>query len=479
MKRFVEGEDRRQGVLLPEFLDDWVSEENPVRAIDAFVEALDLAALGFEGVVPEVTGRPAYHPGLLLRIYVYGYINQVASSRRLEREAQRNVELMWLTGRLAPDFKTIADFRKDNGAAIRATCRRFIDLCRRLDLFTLAIAAIDGSKFKAVNTSDRNFTRAKLKRRIDQVEASIARYMAALETADRQEGELAEAKSAGLKEKITQLREQAAAFKALEPVVAAAPDEQLSLTDPDARAMATSRRGSGVVGYNVQFAVDAEHHLIVAHEVTNVGHDRGQLSTMAGQAKAAMGADALDVVADRGYFDGEEVLACEAMGVTPYVPKPLTSSAKAKGRFGKQDFVYEPESDGYRCPAGRLLPRRMTTVENGLTLHSYWDQASCRTCALKPTCTMGKERRIKRWEHEAAIDAMQERLDRTPEAMRLRRALVEHPFGTLKAWMGATHFKMRTLEKVRTEMSLHVLAYNLKRLLQTLGVRPLIVAITS
>jgi len=340
MKRFVEGEDRRQGVLLPEFLDDWVSEENPVRAIDAFVEALDLAALGFEGVVPEVTGRPAYHPGLLLRIYVYGYINQVASSRRLEREAQRNVELMWLTGRLAPDFKTIADFRKDNGAAIRATCRRFIDLCRRLDLFTLAIAAIDGSKFKAVNTSDRNFTRAKLKRRIDQVEASIARYMAALETADRQEGELAEAKSAGLKEKITQLREQAAAFKALEPVVAAAPDGQLSLTDPDARAMATSRRGSGVVGYNVQFAVDAEHHLIVAHEVTNVGHDRGQLSTMAGQAKAAMGADALDVVADRGYFDGEEVLACEAMGVTPYVPKPLTSSAKAKGRFGKQDFVY-------------------------------------------------------------------------------------------------------------------------------------------
>jgi len=244
MKRFVEGEDRRQGVLLPEFLDDYVSEENPVRVIDVFVEELDLGALGFEGVVPEATGRPAYHPGLLLKIYVYGYINQIASSRRLEREAQRNVELMWLTGRLAPDFKTIADFRKDNGPAIRATCRRFIDLCRRLDLFSHAVAAIDGSKFKAVNARDKNFTKAKLKKRMDQVEANIERYMAALETADRQEGELAQAKSVRLQEKITALREQMAAFKALEPVVHAAPDQQLSLTDPDARSMATSGRGS-------------------------------------------------------------------------------------------------------------------------------------------------------------------------------------------------------------------------------------------
>jgi len=294
MKRFVEGEDRRQGVLLPEFLDDYVSEENAVRVIDVFVEELELGALGFEGVVPEATGRPAYHPGLLLKIYVYGYINQIASSRRLEREAQRNVELMWLTGRLAPDFKTIADFRKDNGPAIRATCRRFIDLCRRLDLFTHAVAAIDGSKFKAVNARDKNFTKAKLKKRMDQVEASIERYMAALETADRQEGELVQAKSVRLKEKIAALREQMAAFKALEPVVHAAPGQQVSLTDPDARSMATSGRGSGVVGYNVQAAVDAQHHLIVAHEVTNVGNDRAQLANMAGQAKAAIGADRLD-----------------------------------------------------------------------------------------------------------------------------------------------------------------------------------------
>jgi transposase len=479
MKRFVEGQDRRQGVLLPEFLDDWVSEENPVRAIEVFVDALDLAGLGFEGVEPAATGRPGYHPGLMLKLYVYGYLNQVASSRRLEREAGRNVELMWLTGRLAPDFKTIADFRKDNGPAIRASCRQFVELCRRVGLFTLQVAAIDGSKFKAVNARDRNFTPAKLKARMEQVEASIARYLAALETADRQEGELAQAKSERLAEKIAKLRAQMAAFEALEPVLDAEPDRQLSLTDPDARSMATSGRGSGIVGYNVQIAVDAERHLIVAHEVTNVGHDRGQLSEMVGRAKSAMGAEALEVIADRGYFDGEEVLACEAAGAIPYVPKPLTSGAKADGRFGKQDFIYQPDGDVYRCPAGQRLPWRMTTVEKGMMMHSYWDQASCQACALKPKCTTGKERRVRRWEHEAVIDAMQARLDRKPDAMRIRRATVEHPFGTLKAWMGYTHFKTKTLSRVRTEMSLQILAYNLKRVIELIGVGPLIAAIAA
>jgi len=428
--------------------------------------------------VPEVTGRPAYHPGLLLKIYVYGYINQIGSSRRLERETQRNVEMMWLTGRLAPDFKTIADFRKDNGPAIRATCRQFIALCRRLDLFTQAVAAIDGSKFKAVNTRDKNFTKAKLKKRMEQVEASIERYMAALETADRQEGEAAQAKSVRLKEKIAALREQMQAFKALEPAVIAAPDQQISLSDPDARSMATSGRGSGIVGYNVQSAVDAKHHLIVAHEVTNVGHDRDQLSIMAGQAKTAMGVAVLDVLADRGYFKGEEVLACEPLGVTPYVPKPLTSGSKAKGRFGKQDFIYIAEDDAYRCPADQRLTRRCTSVENGMDLHVYWT-TTCGDCPLKTQCTSGKERRIKRWEHEAVIDAMQDRLDRKLDAMRIRRATVEHPFGTLKAWMGATHFKTKTLDKVRTEMSLYVLAYNLKRVIAILGAAPLMQAMRA
>jgi len=329
-----------------------------------------------------------------------------------------------------------------------------------------------------VNARDKNFTKAKLKKRMDQVEASIERYMAALETADRQEGELAQAKSVRLKDKIAALREQMAAFKALEPVVHAAPSQQVSLTDPDARSMATSGRGSGMVGYNVQAAVDAQHHLIVAHEVTNVGNDRAQLANMAGQAKAAMGADTLDVLADRGYFSGEEVLTCEPLGVTPYVPKPLTSGAKAKGRFGKQDFVYVAEDDVYRCPAGERLTRRFTSVEDGMTLYVYWT-TRCADCPLKQQCTSGKERRIKRWEHEAVIDAMQERLDRRPDAMRIRRATVEHPFGTLKAWMGATHFRTRTLEKVKTEMSLHVLAYNLKRVIAMLGPQSLIEAIRA
>ena len=479
MGRFVEGEDRRQGVVLPEYLDDYVSDANPVRVIDVFVEELDLGALGFAGVVPEATGRPGYHPGVMLKIYVYGYVNQIASSRRLEREAQRNVEMMWLAQRLAPDFKTIADFRKDNGPAIRAACRQFVDLCRRLELFTHAVAAIDGSKFKAVNTRDKNFTRNSIKRRMEQVEASIERYMAALETADRQEGEITQAKSVRLKDKIASLREQMNAFKALEIQVHAAPDQQISLTDPDERAMATTGKGTGMVGYNVQPAVDAKHHLIVAHEVTNVGHDRGQLANMAGQAKDAMGVDALEVLADRGYFDGEEILACGPLGVTPILPKPLTSGSKADSRFGKQDFVYIPEDDVYLCPAGQRLVRHMTSVERGLTLHRYWDLPSCRACAIKSRCTTSKERRITRWEHEAVIDAMQERLDRAPKSMRIRRATVEHPFGTLKAWMGATHFKTRTLKNVSTEMSLHVLAYNLKRLIAILGARPLIEAMRA
>src|ERR1700730_15334139 len=325
MTRFVQSEDRIQGVLLPEYLDDFVAEDNPVRVIDVFVDELDLGALGFDGVIPEATGRPAYHPGALLKIYVYGYINQIASSRRLERETHRNVELMWLAGRRTPDFKTIADFRKDNGPAIRGACRQFIALCRQLGLFAHAVAAIDGSKFKAANARDKNFTKASIQRRMEQVEASIERYMAALETADRQDGELAPANSVRLKDKIAALKAQMQAFKAMEAEVHAAPDQQISLTDPDARAMGTSGKGTAIVGYNVQTAGDAQH-----------------LSNMAGQPKAAMGVEALDVLADRGYFKGEEVLACEPLGVTPYVPKPLTSRSKAAGRVGKQDFVYIP-----------------------------------------------------------------------------------------------------------------------------------------
>ena len=478
MKRFVEGQDRRQTTLLPDCVDDYVTGENPVRAIEAFVDALDLAALGFAGVVPEATGRPAYHPAALLKIYLYGYLNRIQSSRRLERETQRNLELIWLTGRLTPDFKTIANFRKDNGPAVRATCRQFVLLCRKLDLFSDALVAIDGSKFKAVNNRDKNFTPYKLQKRIEQIEASIARYLSAMEAADRREDEVLKAKSARLKEKITALREQVQRFRDMEQAVRAAPDQQISLTDPDARSMATSGKGTGIVGYNVQAAVDTKHHLIVAHEVTNVGHDRAQLSGMSAQAGEAMGHDALTVLADRGYFEGEEILACDQAGHAPLVPKPLTSGAKAAGRFGKQDFVYIADVDEYRCPAGERLTWRFNNVEGGKTLHNYWSSA-CVTCPIKAQCTTGKERRIKRWEHEGVLDAMQRRLDQRPDAMRIRRQTAEHPFGTLKAWMGATHFLTRTLKRVSTEMSLHVLAYNMKRVIAILGVGPLMAAIRA
>jgi transposase len=477
MKRFVQSEDRLQQTLLPNSLDEYVDEDNPARVIDVFVDELDLGALGFE-VVPAVTGRPAYHPATLLKLYIYGYLNRVASSRRLEREAGRNVELMWLTGKLAPDHKTIANFRKDHGLAIQAACAQFVVLCRQIGLFTQALAAVDGSKFKAVNTRDKNFTAGKLKKRMEQVAEHIAGYLQDLDTADRHEGEAAEVRAGKLRDKIATLRAQMQALKAMEVQVADAPDGQVSLTDPDARSMATSGRGSGTVGYNVQSVVEAEHHLIVAHEVVMTGSDRQQLATMAQKAKAAMGVETLDVLADRGYFSGEEIVACEAIGVKPFVPKPLTSGAKANGRFGKQDFVYIPDEDAYRCPAASLLRQHMTTVEKGLTLHRYWDQASCASCALKPACTPSKMRRVTRWEHEAVIDAMQRRMDLAPQSpMKLRRRLVEHPFGTIKAWMGATHFLTKRLTNVKTEISLHILAYNLKRVIQILGTGPLIAAI--
>jgi transposase len=473
MPRFVQGEDRTQGTLLPELLDDYVAENNPVRVIDVFVDQLDLGSLGFEGVEPESTGRPAYHPSTLLKIYIYGYLNRIQSTRRLEVETQRNVELMWLTSRLTPDFKTIANFRKDNGKAIRGVCRQFVELCRQLDLFSQAIIAIDGSKFKAVNNRDRSFTSKKMELRMQQIEDNINRYLVALDTADRQEPETAHLKTTRLKEKIAALKEQMQWLKEVEVRMNAEPDKQISLTDPDARAMATSGRGSGIVGYNVQTAVDSKHHLIVAHEVTNVGHDRGQLSKMAKQASEATGIKELTVVADRGYFK-----ECEQAGITACVSKPNTSGSKAEGRFGKQDFVYLAQDDEYRCPAGQRLIRHSTSVEDGMTLHGYWTTA-CHGCAIKDQCTTGKERRIKRWEHEEVLDAMQARLDRAPEMTQVRRETVEHPYGTLKAWMGATHFLTKTLDRVSTEMSLHVLAYNFKRVMKILGIGPMMQAMMA
>lgn len=473
MKRFVEGEDRSQSTLFPERLDDYIDKDDPVRFIDAFIDKLPLLKLGFSGVEPSDTGRPSYHPSVLLKIYVYGYLNRIHSSRRLERETHRNVELMWLTERLMPDFKTIADFRKDNGKAIRNVCRQFVMLCRRMNMFTDAMVAIDGSKFKAVNNRDKNFTPAKMKRHIEQIEKSIDRYMAELDSVDRETPSTAEAKTTRLQDRLDALNEEMQRLKALEEQMLKAPDKQLSLSDPDSRSMKT--RGVGIVGYNSQIAVEPKHHLIVANEVSNVGVDRSHLANLAKQARAAMGVEDLSVVADAGYYSGKEIVECEWNGITTYVPKSDTSSSKAEQRFGKSDFVYVAADDEYQCPAGERLIRHSTIFEKGLNQHCYWNTAACMGCEIKAQCTTGKERRrIKRWENEDVLDAMQRRLDQDPEKMQLRRSTVEHPFGTLKQWMGWTHFSMKTLEHVSTEMSLHVLAYNVKRVINILGVEALI-----
>jgi len=472
MTRFVEGVERSQAVLLPERLEDWVSEDNPVRVVDVFVDELDLEALGFGRAMPARTGRPGYHPGTLLKIYVYGYLNRIQSSRRLEREANRNLELMWLTRRLAPDFKTIADFRRDNGPGIRKVCARFVELCRRMSLFTEAIVAIDGSKFKAVNNRDKNFTGHKLKARMQQLEESVARYLEELDRSDRQAPKLPQVKVDSLKGKISKIREQMRTLEEIGEELEKAPDQQISQTDPDARSMATSGRGTGVVGYNVQTAVDTKNHMIVAHDVLNVGHDRTALADMANQAREAMGKP-LTVLADRGYFSSEQIVRCELGGNSPLVPKPLTSGAKAEGRFDKRDFVFHANRNAYRCPAGKWAIYRFSREEKGQMVHRYWS-SDCRSCKLKAQCTPANERKISRSDDEEVIERMQKRLNSLPMASQWRRETAEHVFGTLKSWVGPAHFLTKRLPNVRTEFSLQVLAYNMKRAMQILGVRTLL-----
>jgi len=479
MNRFIAGFDRSQTTLFPDRLEDWIDEGNPVRVVDAFVDTLDLNCLGFERATSAATGRPGYHPAILLKLYIYGYLNRVQSSRRLEREAGRNVEVMWLLGRLVPDHKTIADFRKDNGGQIRKVCSQFVELCRRIGLLSVASVAIDGSKFKAVNNRDRNFTKAKMVRRMQQIDDSVGRYLHQLDSADRQEPTAAIASRVErLHDKIGKLREEMQRLKALEAQMLDASDEQISLTDPDARSMATSGRGSGVVGYNVQTAVETDHHLIVAHDVVQTGSDRAQLVAMGQQAKEALGVDELDVVADRGYFSARQIKDCADAAITPTLPKPQTSSNRKKGMFVKGDFRYVPDEDTYICPAGETLIWRHVTEEASLVVSRYWTDV-CGSCPLKDQCTTGKERRISRWEHEHLVEDMQRRLDENPEAMRQRRETVEHPFGTIKMRMGATHFVMKRLKNVKTEMALSVLAYNLTRVMNIVGIKPLMAAIQA
>ena len=477
MSGFIEGIDREQTTLFPERLEDWIGEDHLVRAVDLFVDELDLAGLGFSRHAPARTGRPGYHPAVLLKLFIYGCLNRIPSSRRLEREAGRNVEVMWLTGRLVPDHKTIADFRRDNSAAIGRTCARFVELCRRIGTLKGACVAIDGSKFKAVNNRDHNFTKRKIASRLTHLETDVQRYIDEMVRIDRQEnGEGQATKVANLAKRYGRIRQEIARLKAMDAALAQAPDGQISLTDPDARAMATSARRSGLVGYNVQSAVDTETHLIVAHEVTNKGFDRDQLAPMAKAAKEALGRDDLHAIADKGYFSSAEILVADQAGITTTVPRPETSGNRSKGRLVKADFKYDADRDVYVCLAGEDLTYRYTREEDGLQMRRYWT-GNCGDSPVRSRCTTGKERRIRRWEHERLVEDMQTRLTGNEDPMTLRRCTVEHPFGTIKAWMGATHFLTREMKNVRAEMALNVFAYNIKRMGSLIGIRRLMAAI--
>ena len=479
MSGFVEGIDRSQSSLFPAELEDYVAEDNLVRAVDAFVDGLDLGKLGFGRFAPLERGRPCYHPATLLKIYIYGYLNRVPSSRRLERECQRNIELIWLTGHLAPDFKTIADFRKDNGKAIREVCRTFVALCRELDLLSEASVAIDGSKFKAVNARDKNFTEAKMKRRLERIEESIARYIAQLETADRRGDAVPEAKVARFKDKIVKLNEEIARLSAINAEMMKSKDKQISLTDPDARSMATSGKDTGIVGYNVQTAVDTKNHIIVAHEVTNVGTDRHQLSNMAEQARTEMGVETLDAVADRGYYASEEIRACEEAGIAVTLPKPMTSNAKAAGRFGKQDFVYVAADDVYICPARERLTYRYTSEER------WQDDA-----ALLDRCVQDVRTENKVYDRpRAARRTLGARGRAGDGAVASRSPSGKNDDASFDSGTSLRHHQVldgmdalsyeEAAESGSTEMALNVLAYNMKRVMAIIGVAGLLEALAA
>ena len=476
MSGFIEGACRSQATLFPDRLDDYLTDENEIRVIDAFIDSLILPDLGFK-TVPSDTGRPGYHPSTMLKLFVYGYLNRIQSSRRLEREAGRNVELMWLLGRLAPDFKTIADFRKDNGKGIKNICREFIGLCRQLNMFTDTVVAIDGSKFKAVNSKGNNYTPKKLQFHIERVERHIDNYLQQLDDSDKETEKHVD--GTPIQEKITWLKQRLAELKTLEVDVNQHPDKQLSTTDPDSRLLKT-RGMTRAVCYNVQSAVDTKHHLIVAHEVTNK-QDRGLLCSMGKQAQATLKQDAITVLADKGYYSGPDIKDTQDAGMTPLVPKGDTSGSVKKGIFNRARFKYDAARDVYICPANQELSHRLTGVENGMTMKRYSQNVpTCRACELKSQCSNSKQpRRIARWEHQSQLDQMDELMASMPDSMLIRKQTVEHPFGTIKSWMGSTHFLTKRLPNVTTEMSLHVLAYNLRRMMSILGPDKLIAAIAA
>lgn len=469
---YVLGEDRNQSVLFPECLDDYVTPDNPIRFIDAFVERLDLGELGFEKAEPKSIGRPAYHPGLLLRLYVYGYLNNIRSSRKLEREAHRNLELMWLMGKLTPDHKTIADFRKDNLEAIKQVWREFSKLCKQMELFGGELVAVDGSKFRASNSRERNFTRQKLDKLISRIDQRIEEYLTQLEDGDQREAEIKGPTAQELKEKIESLKNRKQTHQQRQDKLNQGGETQISLTDEDSRLMKT-REGSNVC-YNVQMAVDSKHKLIVAFEATNAVNDFDQLASIAKQAKQELGVEKLEAVADMGYYDCGEVKECEEDGITVYMQKPLLN--QNNGLFTKDDFRYNAQKDVYVCPAREELGYKREVKEKERQVRHY-ETSACRSCPKKSSCTKSKKRTIKRLADEEVVERMTARVRAGPDKLRLRKQLVEHPFGTIKRSMGQGYFLMRGKAKVGTEIGLTSMAYNMKRVINIVGVKTMLEAL--
>jgi transposase len=471
----IQGEDRFQSVMFPEVLEDYVPQDAQVRYVDAFVDRLDLEALNFQKATAKTTGRPPYHPGDLLKLYLYGYLNRLRSSRKLEQETYRNLEVIWLLRKLHPDFKTIADFRKNNGQAIRNLCQLFTLMCRNEGLFGGEMVAIDGSKFKACNSKKRNFTQSKLKRLIKETDKKIDEYLQELDRQDQVEAEIQNVTKEELRKKIDRLDENLKKYLAYQDQMKTTGQTQVSLTDPDSRAMYLGQAIQ--ISYNVQFAVDSKYKMILDHEVTNSVTDLGQLSPLALRAKNLLGVSGFELLADRGYYFGEQIKECCDAGITPYIPKPNTSANLKKKMFSKEHFTFIPESDSYRCPAGKSLTYRFSTTERGRDIR-YYMASECKRCPIKVKCTRNDYRRLTRLEDEGVLDDMAVRLRQNPHKYDLRQTLAEHPFGTLKRSMNQDHFLMRGLEKVKTEMSFSVLAYNLKRVFNIMGVAAMIAALS-
>jgi transposase len=474
MTKHIEGEDRNEAIMFPEILDDYVATEAQVRFIDAFVNRIDLQTLEFSNAVTKPTGRPPYNPADLLKLYLYGYLNRVRSSRQLERESWRNIEVLWLLRKLHPDFKTIADFRKDNGQAIRNVCRIFTLLCRNIGLFGGEIIAIDGSKFKACNSKKRNFTRSKLDRLIKETDKKIDEYLVQLDEEDSKEKDVKSPTTEQLQKKIEWMKENLKKYLGLQKQMKSTGQTQVSLTDPDSRAMYLGQAIQ--ISYNVQTAVDAKCKLIVDHEVTNSVTDLGQLSPLALRVKDFLGVPGFELLADRGYYFGEQIKTCLDAGITPYIPKPKTSTNLKRKMFSKDDFTYLTQENAYRCPAGKLLTHRFRTMERGRDIH-YYMASDCNTCSLKLRCTRTKYRRLTRLNDEAVLDDMAARIIANPDKVDLRKTLAEHPFGTLKRTMDQGYFLLKGIKKVSSEMSLSVLAYNMKRVFTLLGVAAMIAAL--